>query len=59
MIEARNMAKDTKHFQQEIRNCMYQLSDAELIAVFAAHPMEAERMRQCLKAIEIEEDESR
>jgi len=57
MIEARNMAKDTKHFQQELRNCMYNLTDAELLAVLAAHPMEAERLRQCLRTIDIEQDE--
>jgi hypothetical protein len=50
------MPRDIKHFQQELRNCMYQLSDSELLAIFAAHPMEAERLRQCLKAIDVDED---
>jgi hypothetical protein len=50
------MAKDVKHFQQELRNCMYQLSDDELLALFSPYPMEAERMRQCLKVIDYHED---
>jgi hypothetical protein len=51
------MAKDTKHFQNEIINCMYQLSDDELLALFSARPMESERMRHCLKVLDIDESD--
>jgi TusA-related sulfurtransferase len=57
MIERRNMAKDVKHFQNEILNCMYQLSDGELLEVLTDHPMETERLRATLREIEVNENQ--
>ena len=57
MIERRNMAKDVKHFQNEILNCLYQLSDGELLEVLTDHPMETERLRVTLKSIEVNENQ--
>jgi uncharacterized protein (DUF2249 family) len=57
MIERRNMAKDVKHFQNELLNVMYQLSDGELLEILTDHPMETERLRVTLRMIEENENQ--
>ena len=56
MLERRNMAKDVKHFQNELLNCMYQLDDGNLIEILTDHPLETERLRVTLRMIEANEN---
>jgi hypothetical protein len=51
------LSKDIRHFQEEFRNCMYQLTDGELYEIVSEHPIEAERLRLCLRTIEANENQ--
>jgi hypothetical protein len=56
------MAKDVKHFQDELRNCIYQLSMEHLIEVLTSAPADAEALRYALKRMaenENREDEAK
>lgn len=46
-----------KYYQEELRNCMYNLADEELIALFTLRIIEADRMRLCLRTIEDNENQ--
>jgi hypothetical protein len=40
-----NDASSRRHWVEEIRNAMYQMTDTELVAFFSGYPNERERMR--------------
>ena len=44
-----------KHWSEEIRNSMYQINDAELVAFLKANQVEQERLRVCLRIAQDEE----
>lgn len=46
-----------KYYQEELRNCMYNLADEELIELFTLRIIEADRMRLCLRTIEDNENQ--
>ena len=45
-----------KHWSEEIRNSMYQMTDEEIVSFLIGNPMERERMRIALRMADDEED---
>jgi hypothetical protein len=48
---------EIKHWTEEIRNAMYQLTDGQLVEFFRAQSVEAERIRVCLNMIDDDEEQ--
>ena len=54
-ITGANYHLSRKHWAEEIRNSMYQLNDAELVAFLKVNQVEQERLRVCLQIAQDEE----